>query len=100
MSTTLIRVFNPTARSGEQASVIASAAPRLEGLAGKIVGFIDNSKPNFRLLAEDMAGILMSRYGVKSTFIHNKPAASIPAPLEILDRYGRDCDLVVTGSGD
>jgi hypothetical protein len=53
MSGTII--LEPTARHG----IAASAVWRpLDTLAGKVVGFIDNSKPNFHHLADDLSRLL------------------------------------------
>jgi hypothetical protein len=72
----------------------------LDTLAGKVVGFIDNSKPNFQHLVDDLADLLTSRYGVSSVIKHRKLAASIPAPDTALADVLEKCDLVITGSGD
>jgi hypothetical protein len=72
----------------------------LNTLQGKVVGFIDNSKPNFIHLADDLAELLVARYGVAAAIRHRKLAASIPAPEEAIADVQRQCDLVITGSGD
>ena len=50
----------------------------LTALAGKVVGFIDNSKPNFAELADDLAALLTAQHGVARVVRHRKRAASIP----------------------
>ena len=50
----------------------------LSSLAGKVVGFIDNAKPNFGLLAEDIAELMKSKLGVARVVTHRKPSASVP----------------------
>ena len=72
----------------------------LDTLKGKVVGFIDNSKPNFNYLVDDLAELLMARYGVAAVVRHRKLSASIPAPEEAIVDVTRQCDLVITGSGD
>lgn len=72
----------------------------LDTLKGKVVGFIDNSKPNFNFLVDDLAELLMARHGVAAVIRHRKLSASIPAPEDILLDVRRQCDLVITGSGD
>ncbi len=72
----------------------------LDTLKGKVVGFIDNSKPNFSYLADDLAELLVARHGVAAVVRHRKLAASIPAPEETIADVQRQCDLVITGSGD
>ena len=53
----------------------------LESLRGCVVGFIDNAKPNFRDLVDDLAELLVSKYGVRKTIKLRKRAASVPAPV-------------------
>ena len=71
-----------------------------DGLAGKVIGFIDNAKPNFNYLAADIAEILQKEHGVSATHIHRKMAASIPAQDQAIMDLATRCDLVITGSGD
>ncbi|MBI4203640.1 MAG: hypothetical protein HY527_01325 [Betaproteobacteria bacterium] len=73
---------------------------KLETLAGKVVGFIDNAKPNFDLLADDLADLLVANYGVSRVVKRRKPSASIPASEEVINELAGQCDLVITGSGD
>ena len=90
-------ILEPTARAG---IVPRDAWHPLDTLAGKVVGFIDNSKPNFNHLADDLSELLVSRHGVASVVRHRKLAASIPAPVDAISDVGQKCDLVITGSGD
>jgi hypothetical protein len=98
MSATLT-LFDPTAprREPEEAGVAIAV---LSGLAGKVVGFIDNAKPNFGLLADDLGELLMSKYGVARVIKHRKPSASVPAKPEVIAQLSSECDVVITGSGD
>ena len=91
------RILDPTA-PGENAPRHGRKA--LEGLGGKVIGFIDNSKPNFNHLVDDIATVLMKRYGVAAVIKHRKRAASNPAPESVLADLEEKCDLVITGSGD
>ena len=78
-------------------------APRaqrtLEGLAGKTIGFIDNAKPNFNHLVDDLGGLLVSRYGVAAVVKHRK-SGQVPVEEAVLKDYAERCDAVITGSGD
>lgn len=95
-----VTLFDPTApaRAGEDAAAAAKAV--LQGLAGKVVGFIDNAKPNFGLLADDLGQLLMSQYGVARVLKHRKSSASLPARPEEIEALSGECDVVITGSGD
>ncbi len=92
-----IAVFDPTApaRTGGLQQLRMP-----DTLQGKVVGFIDNTKPNFSVLADDMAEMLKSRYGVREVVRHRKQMASVPAPEAAMKDIVDRCDLVITGSGD
>ena len=98
--TASIILYDPTAPRAKVPAVVASATPTLDSLAGKVVGFIDNAKPNFNHLADDIGELLMSKYGVKQVLKRRKRAASVPAPESVYQEYVEQCDLVITGSGD
>lgn len=96
MSATLM-LFDPTAPRRVAAS---SAHEPLKTLKGAVVGFIDNAKPNFNHLVDDLAEALMGRHGVARVIKRRKRSASVPAPEAMVDELARECDLVITGSGD
>jgi hypothetical protein len=98
--TASIILYDPSAPRAKAPDKIEVAKPVLESLAGKVVGFIDNAKPNFNHLADDIGELLMQRYGVKQVIKRRKRAASVPAPGSVYDEYTQDVDLVITGSGD
>jgi hypothetical protein len=101
--TASIILYDPTAPRASVTDVpdhIEIAQPVLASLAGKVVGFIDNAKPNFNHLADDIGELLMKKYGVKQVLKRRKRAASVPAPDAVYDEYAREVDLVITGSGD
>lgn len=92
-------LFDPTApRAGEAGPVVAQTAQR--GLAGATVGFIDNAKPNFNHLADDLAELLLARYGVAKVIKRRKPSASLPADPAVIAALSLECDVVIAGSGD
>ena len=72
----------------------------LDGLRGKVIGFIDNAKPNFDNLVDDLAELLVSRYGAGGVIKRKKRAASVAAPEAMYEELAKQCDLVITGSGD
>jgi len=94
----IITLFDPTARRADDA--VRAARPALSGLAGKVVGFIDNAKPNFGFLADDLGELLVSKYGVARVLKRRKPSASVPAKSEVIAELAGECDVVITGSGD
>ncbi len=92
-----MQVYDPTAPNPNTGKQQQRA---LGNLDGKVVGFIDNAKPNFNMLVDDIAALLTSRYGVKTVVKRAKRGPSMPAAAEIFDELARECDLVITGSGD
>ena len=98
MTATVI-LFDPTAPRSEAADTPGTAST-LAGLAGKVVGFIDNAKPNFGLLADDLGELLQSKYGVARVIKRRKSSASVPAKPEVIAELAQECDVVITGSGD
>ena len=90
-------ILDPTAPSGAGAQRPWQA---IDTLKGKTVAFIDNSKPNFNHLTDDLAQLLTARYGVARVIRHRKRAASVPALNEVYADIEANCDLVITGSGD
>ena len=90
-------ILNPSAPAGR-----AISAPRqtLKGFKGKVVGFIDNSKPNFNLLADDIAELLVQQHGAARVVRHRKRTASEGASDAVLQDIKDNCDVVITGSGD
>jgi hypothetical protein len=92
-----VTLFDPTAPRRESGG---GDGKTLAGLKGAVVGFIDNAKPNFNHLVDDLGDLLMSRYGVRAVVKRRKRSASVPAPEEMLREVTGQCDLVITGSGD
>jgi hypothetical protein len=95
-----ILLYDPTAPAAAPTGTATEAKLALSALAGKVVGFIDNAKPNFAQLVDDLADVLISRYGVARVIKHQKRAASVPAGADVIDSLARECDLVIAGSGD
>jgi hypothetical protein len=93
--TTLL--FDPTPCGGNEAR---QQRRTLEALTGRVVGFIDNAKPNFNHLVDDVADLLVGKYGVKTVIKRRKRGASIPADTSLVKELAAQCDVVITGSGD
>jgi hypothetical protein len=93
----MVLLYDPTAPRQPEAR---EEGRKLETLSGKVVGFIDNAKPNFDHLVDDLSRLLLTQYGVARVVKRRKPSASIPASPEIVDELAAQCDLVIAGSGD
>ena len=71
----------------------------LPGLGNKVIGFIDNGKPNFHFLIDDLEELLVRKYGVSSVVRHRK-RGSVPIGDVAIDKLVSQCDAIITGSGD
>ncbi len=91
-----IEIFDP--RSGPDSTTYQATG--VESLAGKVVGFIDNTKPNFNHLVDDLAEVLVASYGVKKVLKRGKRVQSVPAPDAVYAELQAQADIVITGSGD
>jgi len=96
--TSTIEILDPRGAGDAAPSLAPHAA--LGELSGKVVGFVDNTKPNFNHLVDALGDVLVSRYGVRALVKRTKRVQSVPAPEATLDELARQCDLVITGSGD
>ena len=92
-----VLLFDPTAPRREGGRQVGHT---LDGLAGKVVGFIDNAKPNFHHLVDDLAELLVSRYGAAKVIKRRKSSASLPADAAVIAELSGECDVVIAGSGD
>lgn len=93
----MVLLYDPTATRRTEPG---QAGVKLASLSGKVVGFIDNAKPNFNYLVDDLADLLVSQYGVKAVVKRRKQSASVPAPAEMVRELVDQCDVVIAGSGD
>jgi hypothetical protein len=92
-----ISVFDPTAPDPTAGRLTLRT---VDALKGKVVGFIDNSKPNFSLLVDDLAELLVNKHGVKAVVKHRKRMASLAVADDVMKDLAGKCDLIITGSGD
>ncbi len=92
-----VKVLSPIG-AVNTATVTAPALPM--DLAGRTVGFLDNTKTNFDRLARDIGALLTEHHGVERVLYRKKANASTPASPEILAELGKECDVVFAGSAD
>jgi hypothetical protein len=85
---------------GEDRPPETEARPLPARLDGQHVGFLDNTKANFDVLARGLGDVLRERFGAASVTVRRKPNASTPAPPEVLAALAKECQVVFAGSGD
>ena len=64
----------------------------LDRLQGKVVGFIDNAKPNFNHLVDAIESLLTTQHGVERVVKIRKRAASIPAIIRCSTDGSAQCN--------
>ena len=90
-------VLDPTTKPEP---VEALMNPRPATLKGKVLGILDNSKPNADKILDMLAKSLAERFSLSGVVKKRKLIPSRGAPDEILDEMAKQCDFVVTGVGD
>jgi hypothetical protein len=85
---------------GSTSATSRTLAPRPATLAGAVIGVLDNSKPNARVLLEGVARALAQKVGARDVKIWGKPGASIGATTTVLDEIAAQCGAVLTASAD
>jgi hypothetical protein len=75
-------------------------APELDGLGGRSVGFLWNSKPNGDLLFERLEKLLREKYEISDVVYQRKPTASLPATDAMLDELAGSVQAVIVGLAD
>ena len=92
-------VLSPEGKAQSSAAKVAGV-PQFTDLRGKVVGLLDNSKPNADKLAERFAELLKENYGVAKVITRRKLTAQQGAPKQYLDELASQADFVISGLGD
>ena len=92
-------ILSPEGKAQISAARIAPL-PRFADLSGKVVGLLDNSKPNADKLEERFAELLRERLDVAKVVRRRKITAQQGAPKEHLDELAAQADFILSGLGD
>ena len=92
-------VLSPEGKAQTSAARVASL-PRFADLRGKVVGLLDNSKPNADKLEERFEQLLRERFGVVGVVRRRKITAQQGAPKPYLDQLAAQADFILSGLGD
>ncbi|MDQ1495937.1 MAG: hypothetical protein QOG69_2420 [Actinomycetota bacterium] len=92
-----IRILDPT---GETRPPARHLAARVATLEGKVVGFLDNNKPNVGPLFDTLEQELRREFGVKDVIRRQKPQAPIPVGEEHIRDFLERCQAVVLAMAD
>jgi hypothetical protein len=92
-------VLSPEGKAQTSAAKVAGL-PQFTDLRGKVIGLLDNSKPNADKLAQRFAQLLKEKYGVANVITRRKLTAQQGAPKQYLDDLAAQADFVLSGLGD
>jgi hypothetical protein len=84
----------------QSSSARVSNPPKFVDLRGKVIGLLDNSKPNADKLGERFEHLLRERYGVAGVVKRRKLTAQQGAPKQYLDELAAQADFILSGLGD
>ncbi len=94
---TRIEVLDPTVKP---TPVSALMSPRQGTLENTVVGLLANGKPNSENLLRMIVETLSDKFNFDGVVERNKGNASRPCPEGILAELAKQCDVVITASGD
>jgi hypothetical protein len=93
----IIEILTPTGRLASTENKPLAVTMSLEN---KVVGFLDNGKPNFNLFLDRLEGVMLNDYQVSNVLRYRKGFAATSAGPQLLEELSQNCDLVITGSCD
>lgn len=89
-------VLDPTS---EKAPPLGAAAPRLDTLKGKTIGFISNGKKGTKGFFVHLERLLVEEHRVAKVVMRTKSNYSAPADADIVAEI-KQWDAAITGIGD
>lgn len=92
-------VLSPEGKA-QSSALRVPAVPRLPDLNGKVVGFLDNGKPNADKLEERFEELLKKSYNIRGVIRRRKISAQQGAPKVYLDELAAQADCIISGLGD
>ena len=92
-------VLSPEGKAQSSAAKVASL-PQFADLRGKVIGLLDNSKPNADKLGERFEQLLREKYGVAGVVKRRKLTAQQGASKQYLDELAAQADFILSGLGD
>ncbi|MFC1904459.1 hypothetical protein ACFLXT_01640 [Chloroflexota bacterium] len=90
-------VLDPTT---EPEPMQATIAVRPHTLDSKVVGLLDNAKPNSDRILDMVGELLAKKYHLARVVKVRKPSATRGAPQEMLDEMAEECNVAIAGVGD
>ena len=94
----LEEILDPTGAT--DATSDTTLAPRLATLDGKVLGLLDNGKPNGAALLQEVARQLRMRHALRDVLMYTKPDFGTPVEPTQTQRIFEECDFAITAIGD
>ena len=77
-----------------------SRSAGLSGIAGKVIGLLENRKYHADAFLHELQNVLEQEYGAKKVVYATKFSYSAPCAEETLDVLVAECDAVIHGIAD
>ncbi len=90
-------VLDPTDEASPMEKKLANPVPDLHG---KVVGFLDISKPKGDIFLKHLENLLTQRYRVAEVMHRRKPTYTRPAPEDLLEEMAKRCDVIIEALAD
>ena len=70
---------------------------RLDSVAGKVAGLLDNGNDTSSFFFHSLAEVLEQEYGVEKVVLKTKFTSTRPAEQGIIDQMGAEADFLISG---
>ena len=88
--------IDPTAGGGKAKVALA---PRPMDLAGKVVGLLDNTKEQGKLILETIGAALREHHGVARIVLRSKEHYSKPGLASLIDEIAHEVEVAIAAVG-
>lgn len=95
---TSVRIHNPFGET--PAHTEGSSIREIGNLSGKVVGILENTKPNAARLLRHLADHFATHFEDVSVVEYRKTSAALGAEEHLVERLANEASLVLVGSGD
>ena len=92
-----IQILDPCPEELPQARGRSAA---LVGIAGKVIGLLENRKYHAEAFLQELQKILQHEYGAKKVVYATKFSYSAPCADETIDALVAECDAIIHGIAD
>ena len=97
VQTRSIQILDPCPEEIPEAKGRSAA---LVGIAGKVIGLLENRKYRADAFLQELQKILQHEYGARQVVYATKFSYSAPCAAETLDALVQECDAIIHGIAD